>query len=87
MLGDCWSRIPQLQKRLRILAEREKFSEKRTGRSYDVVARFQLESRAGNYDFWDRRVKKEMVPEWPREESSTTALKVAAEDRRDQRPS
>ena len=53
----CWSRIPQLQKKLLILAEREKFSGKRTGRSYDAVARFQLESRAGNQDFWDRKVK------------------------------
>ena len=87
MLGDCWSRIPQLQKKLLVLAEREKFSGKRTGRSYDVVARFQLESRAENYDFWDRRVKKATVPERPREEISTIALKAAAEDRRAQRPS
>ena len=87
MLGDCWSRIPQLQKNLLVLTEREKFSGKRTGRSYDAVARFQLESRAGNYDFLDRRVKKATVPERPREESSTTALKAAAEDRRAQRPS
>ena len=87
MLGDCWSRTPQLQKKLLILAEREKFSGKRTGQSYDGVARFQLESRAGNHDFWDIKVKKAMVPERPREESSTTALKAVAEDRRAQRPS
>ena len=93
MLGDCWSRTPQLQKKLlklaerENLAEREKFSGKRTGQSYDGVARSQLESRAGNHDFWDRKVKKATVPERPREESSTTALKAAAEDRRAQRPS
>ena len=87
MLGDFWSRIPQLQKNLLVLEEREKFSGERTGWSYDAVARFQLESRARNYDFWDRRVKKATVPERPREESSTTALKAVAEDRRAQRPS
>ena len=87
MLGDCWSRIPQLQKKLLILAEREKFRGKRTGQSYDDVARFQLERRAENHDFWDRKVKEATVPERPREESSTTALKAAAEDRRAQRPS
>ena len=68
------------------MAEREKFSEKRTGQSYDGVARFKLESRAGNHNFWDRKVKEATVPERPRE-GSTTALKAAAEDRRAQRPS
>ena len=63
------------------------FGGKRTRQSYDAVARFQLESRAENHDFWDRKVKKAMVPERPREERSTTALKAAAEDRRAQRPS
>ena len=87
MLGDCWSRIPQLQKKMLILAKREKFGEKRTGQSYDGVARFQPESRAGNHDFWDRKVKKATVPGRPREESSTIALKAAAEDRRAQQPS
>ena len=67
--------------------EAASFGGKRTRQSYDAVARFQLESRAGNHDFWDRKVKKAMVPERPREESSTTALKAAAEDRRAQRPS
>ena len=51
----CWSRILQLQKKLLVLVEREKFSGKRTGRSYDAVARFQLESRDGNYEFWDKK--------------------------------
>ena len=55
-------------------------AERKTGQSYDDVARFQLESRAGNHDFWDRKVKKATVPERPREESSTTALK--AKDRK-----
>ena len=32
-------------------------AEKKTGQSYDDVARFQLESRAGKQDFWDRKVK------------------------------
>ena len=84
MLGDCWSRVPQLQKKLLVLAERYSFGGKKTRQSYDAVARFQLESRAGNHDFWDRKVKKATVPERPREESSTTALKVVAEDRRAQ---
>ena len=60
------------------------FGRKRTRQSYDAIARFQLESRAGYHDFWDRKVKKETVPKRPREESSTTALKAAAEDRRAQ---
>ena len=60
------------------------FGGKRTRQSYDTVARFQLESRAGNHDFWDRKVKKTTVPERPREEIPTTALKAAAEDRRAQ---
>ena len=82
MLGDCWSRVPQLQKKLLVLAERYSFGGKKTRQSYDAVARFQLESRAGNHDFWDRKFKKATVPERPREESSTTALKAAAEDMR-----
>ena len=65
--------------------EAASFGGKKTRQSYDAVARFQLESKAGNYDFWDRRVKKATVPERQREESSTTALKAAAEDRRAQR--
>ena len=32
-------------------------AERKTGQSYDDVAPFQLESRAGNQDFWDRKVK------------------------------
>ena len=87
MLGDCWSRVPQLQKKLLVLAERYSFGGKRTRQIYDTVARFQLESRAENHDFWDRKVKKATVPERPREESSTTALKATTEDRRAQRPS
>ena len=67
--------------------EAASFGGKRIRRSYDAVARFQLESRAENYEFWDRKVKKATVPELPREESSTTALKAATEDRRAQRPS
>ena len=63
------------------------FGRRKLRQSYDAVARFQLESRAGNHDFWDRKLKKATVPERPREESSTTALKAAAEDRRAQRPS
>ena len=81
-------------RKIQVLAERYKFWRKdisvggeRTRQSYDAVARFQLESKAGNHDFWDREVKKETVPERPREESSTTALKATAEDRRAQRPS
>ena len=31
--------------------------ERKTGQSYDDVARFQVESRAENQDFWDRKVK------------------------------
>ena len=88
------SRVPQLQKKLLVLAERYKFwrkdisfGGKRTRQSYDAIACFQLESRAENHDFWDRKVKKATVPERPREERSTTALKAAAEDRRAQRPS
>ena len=69
------------------MAKRYSVGGNKTGQSYDAVARFQLESRAGNHDFWDRKVKKATVPERPREESSTTALKAAAEDRRAQRPS
>ena len=41
------------------------FGGKKTRQSYDAVARFQLESRAGNHDFWDRKVKKATVPEQP----------------------
>ena len=67
--------------------EAASFGRKKTRQSYDVVARFQLESRAGNHDFWDRKFKKATVPERPREESSTIALKAAAEDMRAQRPS
>ena len=67
--------------------EAASFGGKRTRKSYDTVARFQLESRAGNHDFWERKVKEATVPERPREESSTTALKAVAEDRRAQRPS
>ena len=63
------------------------FGGKRTRQSYDAIARFQLESKAGNHDFWDRKVKKATVPERPREEISTTALKEAIEDRRAQQPS
>ena len=56
--------------------------------SYDAVARFQLESRAGNRDFLGcESQRKATVPERPRRESSPTALKAAAEDRRAQRPS
>ena len=33
------------------------FGGKKLRQSYDAVARFQLESRAGNQDFWDRKVK------------------------------
>ena len=87
MLGDCWSRVPQLQKKLLVLAERYSFGGKKTRQSYDAIACFQLESRARNHDFWDRKVKKATVPERPREESSTTALKAVAEDRRAQLPS
>ena len=32
-------------------------AEKKIGQSYDDVARFQLESRARNQDFWDRKIK------------------------------
>ena len=67
--------------------EAASFGEKKLRHSYDAVACFQLESRARNHDFWDRKFKKETVPERPREESSTTALKAATEDRRAQRPS
>ena len=63
------------------------FEGEKLRQSYDAVARFQLQSRARNHDFWDRKVKKVMVPERPREEISTTALKAAAEDTRAQRPS
>ena len=51
MLGDSWSRVPQLQKKLLVLAERYSVGGKKTGQSYDAVARFQLESRVGNHDF------------------------------------
>ena len=61
--------------------------ERKTGQSYDDVARFQLESRAGNQDFWIEKSKKATVPERPRGESSPTALKAVVEDRRAQRPS
>ena len=67
--------------------EAASFGRKKTGQSSDAVSRFQMESRAGNHDFWDRKVKKATIPERPREESSTTALKATAEDRRAQRPS
>ena len=85
MLGDCWSRVPQLQKKLLVLAERYSVSEKKTRQSYDAVARFQLESRAGNREFLGCESQgRAMVPERPRRESSPTALKAAAEDKRDQ---
>ena len=64
--------------------EAASFGGKKTRQSYGTVARFQLENRAGNHDFWDRKVKKATVPKRPREESSTTALKAATEDRRTQ---
>ena len=61
------------------------FGEKKIRRSYDTVARFQLESRAGNHDFLRyKSQRKATVPERPRRESSPTALKAAAEDRRAQ---
>ena len=83
----CWSKAPQLQKKLLVLAERYSFGGRKTRQSYDAIARSQLESRARNHDFWDRKVNKATVPERPREEISTTALKATAEDRRAQRPS
>ena len=64
------------------------FSGKKLRQSYDAVARFQLDSRAENRDFLRyESQRRETVPERPRRESSPTALKVAAEDRRAQRPS
>ena len=69
------------------IEEAASFGGKKLRQSYDAVARFQLESRAENHEFWDRKVKKATVPERPREESSNTALKAAAEDRRAQRSS
>ena len=88
MLGDCWSRVPQLQKKLLVLAERYSFGGKKTRQNYDAVARFQLESRAGNRDFLGcESQRKATVPEQLRRESSPIALKAAAEDRRAQRPS
>ena len=57
--------------------EAASFGGRKTRQSYDAVARFQLESSAGNHDFWDRKVKKETVPERSREESSTTAYALA----------
>ena len=57
------------------------FGRKRTRQSYDAVACFQLESRAGNCDFLRyKSQRKATVPERPRRESSPTALKEAAED-------
>ena len=88
MLGDCWSRAPQLQKKLLVLAERYSVSGKKTRQSYNAVAHFQLESRAGNRDFLGcESQRRATVPERPRRESSPTALKAAAEERRDQQPS
>ena len=64
------------------------FSGKKLRQSYDAVARFQLESRARNRDFLRyESQRKATVPKQPRRESSPTALKAAAEDRRAQRPS
>ena len=64
------------------------FGRKKIRRSYDAFAWFQLQSRAGNHDFLRyESQRKAMVPERPRRESSPTALKAAAEDRRAQRPS
>ena len=84
----CWSRVPQLQKKLLVSVERYSFGGKKTRQSYDAIARFQLESRAGNCDFLGcESQRKATVPERPRRESSPTALKAAAEDRRAQRPS
>ena len=63
--------------------EAASFGGKRIRRSYDAVARFQLESRAENRDFLRyESQKRATVPEWPRKESSPTALKAAMEDRR-----
>ena len=65
--------------------EAASFGGKRTRQSYDAVARFQLESKAENREFLGCESKrKETVPERPRRESSPTALKAAAEDRRAQ---
>ena len=64
------------------------FGRKKLRQSYDVVARFQLESRAGNCDFLRYEIqRKATVPKGLRRERSPTALKVVAEDRRAQRPS
>ena len=64
------------------------FGGKKLRQSYDVVARFQLESRAINCEFLRyESQRKATVPERPRRESSPTALKAATEDRRAQRPS
>ena len=61
------------------------FGGKNTRQSYDAVARFQLESRAGNRDFLRcGSQRKATVPERPRRESSPTTLKAAVEDRRAQ---
>ena len=64
------------------------FGGKRIRRSYDAIARFQLESRAGNREFFRcESQRRATVPERSRRESSPTALKAATEDRRAQRPS
>ena len=64
------------------------FSEKKLRQSYDVVERFQLESRGRNRDFLRyESQRRETVPERSRRESSPTALKAVAEDRRAQLPS
>ena len=64
------------------------FGGKNLRQSYDTVARFQLESRAGNRDFLRCESQiKATEPERLRRESSPTALKSAAEDRRAHRPS
>ena len=61
------------------------FGGKKLRQSYDAVARFQLESRAENRDFLRyESQRKATVPERFRRESSPTALKAAAEDRRAQ---
>ena len=68
--------------------EASSFGGKKIRRSYDAVAWFQLQRRAENHDFLRyESQRKAMVPERPRRESSPIALKVAAEDRRAQRPS
>ena len=70
------------------IEEAASFGEKKIRWSYDAVARFQLESRAGNRDFLRyESQRKATVPERPRRESSPTALKAAVEYRRAQRPS